>query len=89
MPRRLKHQRISADFGALLRDQRLEAGLTQQELGRRSRLDVSFLSRMERGIAMPSIGTFMQLAHVLHASPVRWLRALSKPPRKKGTVGVR
>lgn len=77
MPRRHHHhKRIAKSFGLLLRRHRLAAGLTQYELAHRSGIDVSFLSRMERGLTQPSIGTFMHLATIIGISPVEWMRQL-------------
>ena len=73
MPRRLDHKRTAQAFGRLLRKRRMELGLTQYELAHQSGIDISFLSRMERGLTQPSIGTFLQLASAVDVSPVEWI----------------
>lgn len=49
---------VSAD---LLREARLRAGLTQAELGRRAGKPASVISRWERGVVEPSLGTLRSL----------------------------
>lgn len=78
VPRRHTHQSVARAFGALLRNRRLDAKLTQYELAHLSGIDVSFLSRMERGLTQPSIGTFLHLASVLEIQPTDWVKHLAQ-----------
>jgi transcriptional regulator with XRE-family HTH domain len=78
VPRGLTHQSVARAFGTLLRSRRLEAKLTQYELAHLSGIDVSFLSRMERGLTQPSIGTFLHLARVLDTNPADWVQQLAQ-----------
>lgn len=53
-------------FGALLRQRRLDAGLTQRELARRTGMDFTYLSKIETGIvAPPDEGRIVSLARGL------------------------
>ena len=52
-------------FGALLREARLAAGLSQSELSQRSGLPKPTLSRYENGHVLPSLVTLRRLAHAL------------------------
>jgi transcriptional regulator with XRE-family HTH domain len=52
-------------FGALLRQARLGAGLTQSQLVRRSGIPKPTLSRYENGHVMPSLQTLARLADAL------------------------
>jgi transcriptional regulator with XRE-family HTH domain len=71
MPRHAKLTRIARTFGAQLRRRRDELGLTQEELAHRAGIDVSFLSRCERGLSQPSIGLLIQIGRALQTrSPV-------------------
>ncbi len=56
-------------FGHRLRELRLLAGLTQQELARRAHLSDRFLGRVERGDASPSVESLDRLAETLGAHP--------------------
>lgn len=47
---------------------RTESGLTQKELASRSGIDQSDISKIERGVANPSVGTLTRLADALGAS---------------------
>lgn len=53
--------RSSALSGAILRDARLHAGLTQRELARRAGTSQSVIARIERGHSDPSTATLARL----------------------------
>jgi transcriptional regulator with XRE-family HTH domain len=76
VPRPRKNRSAASPFGRLLRELRLEAGLTQDELAHRASVDLSFVSRMERGLTQPSIGTFLVLSKVLRITPVDLIERL-------------
>jgi transcriptional regulator with XRE-family HTH domain len=50
-----------------MRDIRLAAGVSQEELARRSHLRRTFVSRIERGIANPSLATIALIVSGLEA----------------------
>jgi transcriptional regulator with XRE-family HTH domain len=52
-------------FGNILRQARLDAGLTQSQLVRRSGIPKPTLSRYENGHVMPSLQTLARLAEAL------------------------
>ncbi len=55
-----------AEFNAqLLLDARKEAKVTQSELAERVGVDKAYISRVERGITIPSITTFSKIAAAL------------------------
>jgi transcriptional regulator with XRE-family HTH domain len=54
-----------AIFGAHLRELRLARRLTQAELANRSRSNVIFISRLERGVTTPTLGMLLRLAEAL------------------------
>jgi transcriptional regulator with XRE-family HTH domain len=57
---------------------RAARGLTQEELAHRAELDVSFISRMERGLTQPSIGIFLRIASALETSPARLIGEIER-----------
>jgi transcriptional regulator with XRE-family HTH domain len=59
-------------FGANLRNLRLDAGLTQMELSNRSGLDMAEISRLETGLRDVRLSTIVRLADGLEV-PVRTL----------------
>ena len=63
-----------AQFASSLRRLRLEAGLSQIELGNRSDLHFSEISRLERGLRDPRLTTIARLAHGLGITPSELLR---------------
>jgi len=52
-------------FGPHLRQLRLDRGLTQTELAQRSDTNTMFISKLERGVTTPTIGTLLRLAKAL------------------------
>ncbi|HYI08459.1 MAG TPA: helix-turn-helix transcriptional regulator [Thermoanaerobaculia bacterium] len=57
-------------FGPHLRELRLARGLTQTELAERSNTNTMFISKLERGVTTPTIGTLLRLANALECSVV-------------------
>ncbi len=49
----------------VLREARLQRNVTQEELAARGGLDVSFISRVERGLQAPSLEVIVALAKAL------------------------
>ncbi len=63
-----------AHFGTLLRQLRLDAGMTQQDLAERSRLSVEAISTLERGArTRPHTDTLTLLARALN-----WRRSVTR-----------
>ena len=52
----------------ILLDTRKEARLTQKELAKRLGVDKSYISRIEKGITVPSVATFYRIASALGRS---------------------
>lgn len=59
--------RLAAGFGAVLRAERLAAGLTQAALAARAGLARSTAERLERGAQRPSTGSTWRLARALRS----------------------
>ena len=60
--------RYACELGKAVRERRLELGLTQVELARRSGMTQSQLSRLEAGGTEPTIRVLDRLAKALDAS---------------------
>ena len=52
-------------IGRTARQARQALGLTQEQVAEKLGVSVAFCSRIERGVALPSLKTFVQLAQVL------------------------
>ena len=52
-------------FGAVLRECRKKAGISQEQLAEKAGLDRSFISLVERGIQSPNIVVLLRIAEVL------------------------
>ena len=52
-------------FGVVLRQLRIEKGLSQERLALDGGLDRTFISLLERGLRQPSLTTLLQLSNVL------------------------
>jgi transcriptional regulator with XRE-family HTH domain len=56
------------EFGLRVRAQRLSIGMSQRELGCRSRVTRKFIREMERGTSNPSLVTMVLVARALGCS---------------------
>ncbi|MBI2266518.1 MAG: helix-turn-helix domain-containing protein [Armatimonadetes bacterium] len=61
------------EIGSRLRAFRKEAGLTQEELAHRSGMHVTFVSKVERGVELPSLIALDRFANALGLHPARFL----------------
>jgi len=68
-------------FGPHLRELRLARGLTQAELAERSRSNVIFISRLERGVTSPTLGMLLRLAEALDCRVVDLVEVFDRGPR--------
>jgi transcriptional regulator with XRE-family HTH domain len=71
-------------FGMAVKVKRVEQRLSQEQLANGADMARSFISRVERGTANPSVSSVMKIADTLECLPSElWLRAeqyLSKKP---------
>ena len=56
-------------FGLAVQNARRELGMSQEELADRSNLQVSFISRIERGLQAPSLEAIASLAAAFGRKP--------------------
>ena len=52
-------------FGKAVREQRLQKGMSQQQLSDKCGLDISYIGQIERGQRNPTLGVMHGLASVL------------------------
>jgi transcriptional regulator with XRE-family HTH domain len=65
---------LAAAFGVVLRRLRIDAGLTQEQLGFEAELRRTYVSVLELGQQQPSLTTIFKLAGALKTPPSRLLR---------------
>lgn len=65
--------RAQRQFGEALRRARLAAGLTQEQVGDRCHMDLTAVSRLERGQRNPRLDTIVRLAHAVNVPPAKLL----------------
>ena len=65
-------------FGASIKFLRLKKGLSQRELAKRSGLDVTYISGIERGVRNPSLKSLESVAKGLGCSISETCKALDK-----------
>lgn len=78
---------IDIVFGKLLKEQRSKSGVTQADLALRAGIAVSFISRMERGQACPTLDTVFRIADALDVPPeefVKRVREIREEAAKQG-----
>lgn len=64
-----RHTQFLKSFGKNLRKIRLERKLTQEELANRADIEISQVSRIERGIINTSISQVYQIAKAMEIHP--------------------
>src|SRR5689334_15061312 len=65
---------IRRQFGLALRGLREAQGLTQEDLAFSARMNVTYLSDLERGVHSPSLAIIASLCFALKVQPSRLLR---------------
>jgi transcriptional regulator with XRE-family HTH domain len=76
-PSELKiNQALAVAFGNVLRTAREAAGLTQEKLAIRAKLDRTYPSLLERGLRSPTLSTLIALAPVLGVAPETLVKRL-------------
>jgi predicted ATPase/DNA-binding CsgD family transcriptional regulator/DNA-binding XRE family transcriptional regulator len=80
--------KATAAFGDLLRERRIAAGLTQEQLAERAGLSVYGIQKLERGLTNPYRDTAnrLMLALGLDAKDEARLRAAVRPVRRHGSL---
>lgn len=66
------------DIGQKLKELRIQAGLTQEELAERSNLTKGFISQVERNLTSPSMTTFFDILAALGKEPAEFFYGMSK-----------
>ena len=67
---------IDIAFGQLLKERRALCGFTQADLALRAGIAASFISRMERGRACPTVDTVFKLAYAFEEAPEELVKRL-------------
>lgn len=67
---------IANSFGILLRQVRLDAGLSQEVLALEAGVDRTYVSMLERGIRVPTIATLLQLSGPLRVPAWKLVKLL-------------
>ena len=74
---------LSLMLGELLRKARQDAGMTQEQLALRARVDRSYLSEIERNVRHPTVQMLLKLCRTMNLSAADIVSQLEKPPAKK------
>ena len=69
---------LQKTFGTVLRQLRVEKGLSQEALALESGLDRTFISMLERGLRQPTLSSLFALASALKVSASRIVRLTEK-----------
>jgi transcriptional regulator with XRE-family HTH domain len=74
-------------FGPHLRALRIARGLTQAELAELADTNTMFISKLERGVTTPTIGTLVRLAKALQCRVVELVAVFDQ--RRRGSAKSR
>ena len=73
---------VGRKIGAKIREERKQAGLTQETLAEKADLSLSQVGYIERGEVKPSIDSLIRLARALDVDPSTLLEKLDRPLTK-------
>ena len=73
-----KRESVAGQFGTLLRNARLAAGLSQEALALEAGIDRTYVSMLERGVRVPTVATLLLLAPPLRQPAWRLMRHLEE-----------
>ena len=73
-----KRESVAGQFGTLLRNARLAAGLSQEALAFEAGIDRTCVSMLERGVRVPTVATLLLLAPPLRQPAWRLMRQLEE-----------
>ena len=71
----------TASVGRVLKAQRKQKGLSQEELAHRVGLDRTYISLLERGLRQPTLGTIVRISSALEIQPEDFVAELGRPYR--------
>jgi transcriptional regulator with XRE-family HTH domain len=80
-----KADQLALAFGWVLRERRIQVGLSQEKLALEADVDRTFVSLLERGERQPTLSTLWRLAGALGVAPselVRLVEASSRGARR-------
>jgi len=63
-------------FAEILKEIRVNKGLTQEKLAHECQLDRTYISLLERGLRQPTIATLFKLSAALDISPDEFIRKI-------------
>lgn len=69
---------LDRGFGLVVRDRRVEAGMTQQRLAELALISRNYVSDVERGLKSPTLSTVQRLANALEVAPHVLVRAAER-----------
>jgi transcriptional regulator with XRE-family HTH domain len=62
------------NIGRRIKEARAKRGLTQEQLAEKTDITIVYLSELERGVKLPSLTVFVNIAEALHVSTDSLLR---------------
>lgn len=75
---KLHRLEVAHVFGRVLKELRIESGITQEVLAERSECDRTYPSLLERGQRTPSLDVIFKLAEGLKINPVRLVQLVQE-----------
>ena len=82
----IKVELLAKSVGKAIGRQRQQAGLTQEQVAEHLKIGMEAVSRMERGIVLPTIARLAELAQLFGCELADFLRETSPRPTEQGIV---
>ncbi len=70
---------LTRAFGQVVREERLRAKLSQEQLAFRAKIHPTYVSQLERGLKSPTLEVVAAIAKALHQRPHALIRAAEQP----------
>jgi transcriptional regulator with XRE-family HTH domain len=74
----IRRNRLRAAFGAIVRDYRIKAGLTQEQLSFGAHVNRTYIGDLEHGLKSPTLDVIEALATALNVEPHTLVEAASR-----------
>jgi transcriptional regulator with XRE-family HTH domain len=73
-----ENEKLITAFGVILRELRVSAGFSQEELALECGLDRTYISLLERGLRQPTLSTLFKLAQALNLKPSKMIHSVEQ-----------
>lgn len=82
----MKDKTVARAFGKVLREARIQRGMSQEDLAAEAEIDRTYPSLLERGRRVPTLSVFLRLCRPLRCKPVDLVQVTLEGLTRVGAV---